>query len=59
MCRDAAVEGRDAVDEAQMSDEASIARRSAGLNRRPVDRAAIRHRGSEIRERAIVSPQRA
>jgi hypothetical protein len=56
---DAAVESGDAVDEAQMPNEAPIASRSAGLSRLPVHRAAIRHRRSEIRERAIVSPQRA
>jgi hypothetical protein len=53
------VQRRDAVDEAQMPDEAPIASRSAGLSRLPVHGAAIRHRRSEVRERAIVSPQRA
>ena len=57
--RNAAVEGSDALDEAEMSNDAALAGRSAGLNRLPIDRVAVRHRCSEIRERAIVGPQRA
>ena len=51
------MEGGDAVDEAQVADDPAVAARSCGLNRLPIDRAAVRHRCSEVRERAIVSPQ--
>ena len=54
---DAAVQGSDAVDEAKMSNDAKVAVRSTSLNCLPIDRAAVRHRGSEICERAVVSPQ--
>jgi hypothetical protein len=53
----AAVHGSDAVDEAKMSNDTKVAGRSAGLCCLPIDRAAIRYQCSEIRERAIVSPQ--
>ncbi len=57
--RDTAMEGGDVIDEAQVPDNPALAARSCGLNRLPVDRAAVRHRCSEVRERAIVSPQQA
>ena len=55
--RDAPVQGSDAVDESKVADDPTVAARSCGLNRLPIDRAAVRHRCSEVRERAIVSPQ--
>ena len=53
----AAMQGGDAVDETEMTKEPPIAGRSTGFSRLPVDRAAVRYRGSEIRERTIISPQ--
>jgi hypothetical protein len=53
------MEGSDALDEAQVANHPEVGVAGARLRRLPVDWGAVRHRRSEVRERAIVSPQRA
>ena len=56
---DAAVESGDALHEPEVAQDASVTIGSARLCGVPIDRSAVRYRCSEVRERAIVSPQRA